>query len=838
MAESTPVMQQYRRIKSQHPDALLFFRLGDFYELFDEDARLASSLLDLVLTSRDKETPMCGVPYHAAENYLGRLVDLGYRVAVCEQVEDPRQAKGLVRREVVRVVTPSTFAAEGEEAPRRWLGVLTQLDGAAGIGLLDLGHGSFRVAALRDERGGQGETGLRRAQRELERHGVAELLTAEAVGGDLRDVPQAPMPSAAAQDESRQALGDVLHRLPPAAAQAALLGHAYLLETQRGGLRHLEPPRLYEVERGLGLDPATRRNLELVQRLDGERQGSLLWVLDDTRTVAGRRLLREWIERPLADLGEIEERQAAVAALHDDGIARLRLRELLAGARDLERLLARMGAATAGPREYAALATTLDLGPAVADAVPVAAPLLQAIRETLRLPLEIAAEIAAALRDDPPALSRDGNFVREGFSEEIDRLRAAKDGAKEYLAAFEQRARDETGIRNLKVGFNRVFGYYIEVTRPNLALVPEAWERRQTIASGERFVTDELRRQEELIGRAERELQSLEATVLENLRQAVLAATPAVQARATRLAELDVLQSLAEVARRRGYVRPEMRREPVLELRAARHPVVEALLPQGAFVPNDTRLDARGQRLHLITGPNMGGKSTVLRQICLVQVMAQLGSFVPAERAVIGLADRVFTRVGASDDLARGVSTFMAEMLEVAVILREATAQSLVVLDEVGRGTGTADGVAIAAAVTEYLASVVRCRALVATHYLELCALAEGDKAIRNYTVAVAEEGRKVVFLHRIVPGAASRSYGLDVARLAGVPEAVLSRAEQRLLAPLAAARDDGAVQLALFDLPPHPALARLRRLDPMRMTPLEALSELVALKGLGEEAP
>ena len=835
MAESTPVMQQYRRIKAQHPDALLFFRLGDFYELFDEDARLASNLLDLVLTSRDKETPMCGVPYHAAETYLGRLVDLGYRVAVCEQMEDPRQAKGLVRREVVRVVTPSTYAGEAEEAPRRWLGVLTQVDGVAGIGLLDLGHGSFRVAAVRGE---QGAESLRRAARELERHGIAELLAAEVAPGDLGDLPRAPLPGAAALDESRRLLGDALHRLPPPAARAALLGHAYLVETQRGASRHLEPPHLYEVERGLGLDRATRRNLEIVERLDGQRQGSLLWVLDDTRSVGGRRLLREWLERPLSDIEEITARQEAVALLHSDGLTRLRLRDLLGGARDMERLLARTGLGSAGPRDYVALAATLSLGPRLGEILPAGGERLEAIRATLSAPLGLADAIAAAICDEPPAMARDGNFVRQGFSAEIDRLRSAKDGAKEYLADFERQAREDTGIRTLKVGFNKVFGYYIEVTRSNLALVPPSWERRQTIASGERFVTDELRRQEELIGRAERELQSLEAAVLEQLRLEVLERASDIQARAAALSELDVLQSLAEVGRRRGYVRPELRREPVLELVSARHPVVEALLPQGAFVPNDTRLDARGQRLHLITGPNMGGKSTVLRQVALLQVMAQVGSLVPAERAVIGLADRVFTRVGASDDLARGVSTFMAEMLEVAVILREASAQSLVVLDEVGRGTGTADGVAIAAAVTEYLASVVRCRALVATHYLELCALSERETGIRNFTVAVAEEGRKVVFLHRIVPGAASRSYGLDVARLAGVPEAVLSRAEERIAAPVAASAEREAVQLALFDLPPHPALERLRSVDPMRMTPLEALTELAALKGLCEEVP
>jgi len=832
VADATPVMQQYRRIKAQHPDALLFFRLGDFYELFDDDARLASSLLDLVLTSRDGETPMCGVPYHAAEGYLGRLVDEGYRVAVCEQMEDPKSARGLVRREIVRVVTPATYAGEAEEAPRRWLGVLVRHEAAVGLALLDFGHGSFRVAQPR------GADALHSAAREIERHSVMELLTPCDDAADLPDAPRAPLPGAAALEESRTMLGDALRRLPAAAAEAAVLGHAYLLETQRGALGHLEAPRLYEVAQGLGLDPATRRNLELTERLDGQRQGSLLWVIDDTCSVPGRRLLREWLERPLTDLAGIVARQDAVAALYADGLRRRRLRERLADVRDLDRLLAKAGAGSAGPRDYLALARTLEGAPGIAEGLPEGAARLGALAEVLRPPLAVAGVVLHAVRDDPPALAREGDFVRAGHSRQIDELRAAKDGAKEYLAAFERRAREETGIRTLKVGFNKVFGYYIEVTRANLALVPPEWERRQTIANGERFVTDELRRQEELIGRAERELQSLEAAVLEEVRQATLAAAAEIRQRAAAMAELDALQALAEVGRRRGYVRPELRREPILELVAARHPVVEALLPGGEFVPNDTRLDARGPRLHVITGPNMGGKSTVLRQVACIQVLAQIGAMVPAERAVVGLADRVFTRVGASDDLSRGVSTFMAEMLEVAVILRDATAQSLVVLDEVGRGTGTADGVAIAAAVTEYLASVVRCRALVATHYLELCALADEDASIRNYTVAVAEDRKGVVFLHRIVPGAASRSYGLDVARLAGVPEAVLARAQERLRAPLPAAPGRPPEQLALFDVSPHPAIERLRALDPLRMTPLEALAELAGLKGLCEEVP
>ncbi|MDA8346036.1 MAG: DNA mismatch repair protein MutS [Thermaerobacter sp.] len=830
MSERTPLMQQYDRLKAENPGALLFFRLGDFYELFGEDAQIAAPLLEIVLTSRDQKTPMCGVPYHAAEGYIGRLVEGGYRVAVCEQTEDPATAKGLVRREVVRVVTAATYQADGDDQAR-WLGVLVRAGAELGLGLVDLGHGRFRVATLR------GEDQERRARRELQRAGAAELLLSGVDAGELTNAALAPLPSAQALHESRGELGEALLRLPPAAQEAALLGHAYLAETQRGALSHLEAPRLYEVDRGLGIDPATRRNLELVQRLDGTREGTLLWVLDETRSALGRRLLREWVERPLLEREEIVARHDAVGVLLNEGIARARLREALSSVRDLERLLSRAGAGQAGPRDYLALGQTLQLCPDVAEIIgSMAGELLPKLTEPLGDALPVAAEVLRAIADDPPASAREGGFVRAGFDAEIDRLREAQGGAKDYLAGLERTAREVTGIRSLKVGFNKVFGYYIEVSRANVALVPPDWERRQTTANAERYVTADLRRQEELILRAERELVQREGAVLEALRQTVLAEADAIRRRAAALAALDCLQSFAEVARRRRYVRPEMREEPVLDLQDARHPVVEALLPAGEFVANDTALDARGTRLSLITGPNMGGKSTYLRQVALLQVMAQAGSFVPAKRAQIGLADRVFTRVGASDDLSRGVSTFMAEMLEVSLILREATARSLVVLDEVGRGTGTADGVAIAAAVAEYLASVVRCRALVATHYLELCALAEEYGAIRNHTVAVAEEGRRVVFLHRIVPGAASRSYGLDVARLAGLPEAVLGRAEQRL-------RDGGTPrpapethQLALFPVAPHPALLQLQALDPLRMTPLEALVALSDLKRLAEE--
>ncbi len=830
MSERTPLMQQYERLKAENPGALLFFRLGDFYELFGEDAEVAAPILEIVLTSRDQKTPMCGVPHHAVDAYVGRLVAAGYRVAICEQMEDPASAKGLVRREVVRVATAATYQAEGDELSR-WLGVIVQADEGVGLALLDISHGRFRVAALR------GRDPQQRARREMQRAGAAELLLSGAEAGELATLVQAPLPSPEAVHASRTSLASAVRHLPPPAQEAAVLGHAYLAETQRGALAHLESPYLYEVEHGLGIDPATRRNLELVQRLDGSREGSLLWVLDETRTALGRRLLREWIERPLLERGEIVARHEAVAALLAAGMQRGRLRDALSGVRDIERLLARISAGQAGPREYLALGQTLRACPEIAGiAADLEADLVAALAVPLREELALAGEVLRSIVDDPPASARDGGFVREGLDAEIDRLRAAQGGAKEYLAAFERTARESTGIRGLKVGFNKVFGYYIEVSRANVSLVPPAWERRQTTANAERYVTDELRRQEELILRAERELSQREAAVLERLRGAVLDRADEIRKRAAALAGLDCLQSFAEAARRRRYVRPEMREEPVLEIAGARHPVVEALLPDGQFVANDVSLDARAARLSLITGPNMGGKSTYLRQVALIQVMAQAGAFVPAERAEIGIADRVFTRVGASDDLTRGVSTFMAEMLEVSLILREASARSLVVLDEVGRGTGTADGVAIAAAVTEYLAAVVRCRALVATHYLELCALSQEYGAVRNHTVAVAEEGKHVVFLHRIVPGAASRSYGLDVARLAGLPEAVLGRAAGRLRDGMPSQRPSEESQLALFPVAPHPALVHLQRLDPQRMTPLEALVELAELHRLAEE--
>lgn len=831
MPERTPLMEQYARIKAEHPDALLFFRLGDFYELFFDDAARASQLLDIVLTSRDGQTPMCGVPYHAWEQYVGRLVAAGERVAICEQMEDPALAKGIVRREVVRVVSPATWSPE-EEADHRWLGAIAVEGASVGVALLDLGRGGFRCSELR------GERALRAILREVERARCAEVLI-----GDGVELPaefaarRAPYPDPRAMLQAREALAAEAGRLPPAALAAAVLGRAYLEETQRGALRHLEAPHLYELERGLLLDSATRRNLDLLQRVDGSREGSLLGVLDATRTAPGRRLLRDWLERPLGDPVAISERQEAVASLHEDGMRRARVQELLSRVRDIERILARAGAGQDGPRDLRALGDTLGLCPAIAQALEgLTADMAMEIRRTLSRPEELGERIRSALTDNPPALPRDGGYVRPGCDAEIDRLRSAQDGAREALARYEQEARERLGIRSLKVGYNRVFGYYIEVGRAGLPQVPADWQRKQTVASGERFLTPELREHEALILRATQELGARESAVLEQLRQAALDAAEEVRGRARAIAALDVLQSLAEVARARRYVRPEILEEPVLELRGARHPVVEALVERGEFVPNDLSLDARGERLALITGPNMGGKSTYLRQVALLQIMAQVGSFVPADSARIGIADRVFTRVGASDDLSRGVSTFMAEMLEVSQIVREATPRSLVILDEVGRGTGTADGLAIAAAVTEYLCAVVRCRALVATHYLELCALADEDSGIRNFTVAVAEEGRSVVFLHRIVPGAADRSYGLEVARLAGLPDTVLGRAEERMRKN-AREHPEPPRQLALFPVDPHPALVELRRIDPERITPLEALVKLAELRRLAEEA-
>ncbi|MGE5598642.1 MAG: DNA mismatch repair protein MutS, partial [Bacteroidota bacterium] len=789
MAEITPMLQQYLRIKQEYPQTLVFFRLGDFYELFNDDALVASRELDIVLTSReagkDVRMPMCGVPCHSAAQHIGKLLSRGYRVSLCEQVEDPRAAKGLVAREVVRVYTPGTVVEEGmlPSKGHNYLAAVAEEGERRALASVDLSTGEFiltevdRADLIRDE---------------LARLAPAELLTAD----------QAPPGAEFARTRTAAPEHFVdritaLTRLAahygvatpeslgladrPAAARAAWALVSYLNQTQRGRVEHLQWPRPYQLGDFMYLDANARRNLELTRTLrDGKQEGTLLWVLDETVTPAGARTLRRWLEAPLAVKALIERRLDAVEELTRNLAYREDLRTALGRTADLSRLVARLSCGSGNGRDLLALGRTLALLPEIgAIAGRFAAPALAELAEHLTPVPSLAERLCDAISPDAPATVKEGGIFRPGYHAELDELRAAAREGRGWVAALEARERERTGIRSLKVGYNQVFGYYIEVTKPNLSLVPSDYTRRQTLANAERFVCEDLKEYERRILGADERAKSLEYELFQSLRAEVVGETKRLQEIGAALGELDAFLSLAEVAVRYRYVRPHITTDAELHLTAARHPVVERCLPGGRFVPNDTHLSPDGVRVQVITGPNMSGKSTYLRQTALVVLLAHMGSFVPAEEARIGLVDRIFTRIGAADDLAGGRSTFLVEMTETAEILRGATDKSLLVLDEVGRGTGTVDGQAIARAVLEYIHDRVRARTLFATHYHDLTGLCGDRPGMASFNVAVAREGEEIVFCHRIQPGAADRSYGIEVARLAGLPAAVLARARE-----------------------------------------------------------
>ena len=821
-ARETPMMRQYREWKERYPDCILFFRLGDFYEMFGEDAHTAARVLDITLTSREtakgERVPMCGVPYHAAEQYLARLVEAGYRVAICEQVEDPRLARGLVRREVVRVVTPGTlWGGTGEDEGRYVAAVAAGEEGPGrrlGLAYADVSTGEFVIAEL------EGPEAARGVLDELARLQAAECLLGPGLEGEaaadleralrergcaLTRTPSGPWRpreaaavladhfGVAAVEQARAASG-------PAAVTAGGALLAYLRETQKVDLQHLHRLRTDPLGQWLAIDANSRRNLELVRRLrDGSRQGTLLDVLDLTETAMGRRLLRRWIERPLVDRAAIEQRLDAVDALVADPFLRDDVRRLLAGIQDLPRLIGRVGYQQANGRDLLGLARSLERLPALAERLAEAgAGRLAAVRAGLQPGLaELAGRLRRALVDEPPVSVTEGGLIRDGFDPQVDELRRAMREGRDWIAALEARERERTGIKSLKVGFNKVFGYYIEVTRPNRHLVPADYERRQTLANAERYVTPELKEMEAKVLGAEERLAALEHELFTRLRDEVAARIPELQAAAEALAELDVLAALAEAAARYDYVRPKLAGDRRLRIKAGRHPVLDRAL-EGRFVPNDVDLDGEQERIMLITGPNMAGKSTFMRQVALIVIMAQMGSFVPAAEAEIGLVDRIFCRVGASDDLASGQSTFMVEVAETALAVHNATPRSLILLDEIGRGTSTFDGIAIARAVIEFIHDRLGARTLVSTHYHELTSLADSRPGIRNYHARVVEEGEEIRFLWRIVPGGADRSYGLNVARLAGLPAEIIERAKE-ILAELD--RGAGPRQLSLADL-------------------------------------
>ncbi len=864
--QHTPVMQQFFRAKDQYPDAILFFRLGDFYEMFFEDAVLASQLLDITLTSRSKtsegdDIPMAGVPHHAAAGYIARLLELGQKVAICEQMADPSKVKGVVPREVVRVVTPG-LCLEPDALDARshnYLAAIAEADGGFGLAALELSTGELRACAVPDGASLLAEL-VRLDPREILLGADDEALSAT-LGRALPKTavrPSERLDRAAADRILSESLGEEeaargREDVPAVGVLAAAGALAYARASQPAMPLGVARLGVYDPSTHLVLDEAAVRNLELVRTLSGERAGSLLHLVDATRTPMGARLLRRRLLAPLTDVAAIRRRHDAVEAFVLDAPLRDRVREGLARVGDLERLATRLSLAVATPRDLGAIRNGLGAVRELSRVLAARDPgtddvLASAVPED---PCgDVAEMLETALVDEPPASSTQGGIFRERIDAALDELRALSSSSKDVILDLERRERERTGIGSLKVRYTKVFGYYIEVTKSNLHAVPEDYRRKQTVANGERYITEELEELQVKILNADERARALEAEMWSELCSRVAAHAPRLRALAARLADIDVHAALADVAHRYGYARPEVDGSHELDLRDLRHPIVERLAAAGEFVPNDVSLAADGERLMIITGPNMAGKSTAMRQVALAVILAQAGGFVPASSARVGIVDRIYTRVGASDDLGRGQSTFMVEMREAASILRGATRRSLVVLDEIGRGTSTYDGLAIAWAIAEHLHDAVGCRALFATHYHELCELAETRAGAVNWNVAAKEFGDDVVFLHKLVPGSANRSYGVAVARLAGVPEIVLARARALLRdleegAPLpsgAPARmrgvdREGRTQLDLFvpasEAAPRPSAVEetLREMDVDRMTPVEAIVALARLK-------
>lgn len=847
------MMQQYLRAKQACGDALLLFRMGDFYELFFEDAKTAARVLNLALTSREKgenAIPMAGFPHHQLDGYLAKLIRAGFRVAVCEQVEDPRQAKGLVRREVTRVVTPGTVTEETLLDPRESNYLAAVCPGpTVGLAWLELSTGRFLAAGFPPAQ----------LSDQLARIGPAECLVPEGAdlpaGCFLDGVMITRRPDwAFASHTAREALNKQFQTATlegfgfsdDAADQAAICAAGavleYLTETGRNALEHIERLVPFRSGQTLQIDQATRRSLEISRTLrDGRREGSLLGVLDQCVTVMGSRLLADWVANPLAEPAAIDARLDAVEELVGHPALVSDLRESLRHVYDLERLLSRAVAGRIGPRDLSFLLRTVRCLPAIkAKLAARRSRLLEQLESEIDLCAELRSKLEAALVEECPLSPHEGGFIRDGYHEELDSLRQLRRGGKQWIAQYQAEEIERTGIPNLKVGFNKVFGYYLEVTNTHREKVPDRYIRKQTLKNAERYITPELKEHEERVLTAEERARELEYDLFVQLRQAVVDAKRPLQRTAAALAQADVLAGLAELARRRTYCRPKVTTAAELHIVEGRHPVLDALEPEGTFVPNDAHLGGQDGTVLLITGPNMSGKSTYIRQVALITLMAQLGSFVPARTAVIGIADRVFARVGASDELTRGQSTFMVEMLEAARILNTATARSLVILDEIGRGTSTYDGISLAWAATEHVHDRIGCRTLFATHYHELTDLAQSLPGVRNLNVAVREWGDQVVFLHKIVDGAADKSYGIHVARLAGVPKSVIERAKEILalleeehvdaegrprIAQRSRKQRAGEIQLTLFGPAEHPVLDEIRELPLDRTTPLEAMS-------------
>ena len=876
MAELTPMMKQYMETKSQYQDCILFYRLGDFYEMFFEDALTASRELEITLTGKncgqEEKAPMCGVPYHAVEGYLNRLVAKGYKVAICEQVEDPKTTKGIVKREVVRIVTPGTNLDTQalDETKNNYIMCIVYIADKYGVSVADISTGDYFVTEIPDSA---------KLLDEIYRFSPSEIICNEAFYMSGIDM-----------DGMKDRLGITIYSLESwyfddEVCRKKLLEHfevssfaglgladydcgiisagallQYLLETQKNSLSNLTHITPYAAGKFMMIDSSTRRNLELCETLrEKQKRGSLLWVLDKTKTAMGARTLRKYVEQPLIDKTEIIRRLDAVQELKEQAISREEIREYLSPVYDLERLITKIAYGSANPRDLTAFRSSLEMLPALLYILQeMKAELLKDLAVDLDPLEDLCILVKKAIREDPPIAMKEGNIINDGYNEEVDKLRRAKSDGKDWLAKLENDEREKTGIKNLKIKYNKVFGYYLEVTNSYKEMVPEYYTRKQTLANAERYITPELKELEDMILGAEDKLYALEYELYSEVRDLIASQIERIQKTAKAVAALDAFASLALVAERNNYVRPKINEKGVIDIKEGRHPVVERMIPNEMFISNDTYLDDKKHRISIITGPNMAGKSTYMRQTALIALMAQIGSFVPAKSANIGLSDRIFTRVGASDDLASGQSTFMVEMTEVANILRNATSKSLLILDEIGRGTSTFDGLSIAWAVIEYISDsrLLGAKTLFATHYHELTELEGKIDNVNNYCIAVKEKGDDIVFLRKIVKGGADKSYGIQVAKLAGVPELVIGRAKEiveelsdeditarvseiaskeRVVKkkPKVKKYDDVDIaQMSLFDtVKDDDVLEELKNLDVGNMTPIDALNTIYRLQ-------
>ena len=858
-ATPTPMMQQYLELKAKHKDCILFFRLGDFYEMFFEDAKLASKELELTLTGKDcgleERAPMCGVPYHAANAYIARLIDKGYKVAVCEQLTDPALSKGLVERDVIRIVTPGTVAdpSQLDEKKACYVLCVAFTGKAAALAYADVSTGELIVHLLPDAARTLRDELMRIRPREIVTNAMDKLTPNLSEDISCSVLPESDFQKKNVQKAllehfrvpSLMALGLDERDKRYIAAGALLI---YLNDTQKNALSHLTQLTVYQGEHTMFLDRMTRRNLELVESLRaGDRRGSLLWLLDRTHTAMGARLLRSWVENPMTDEGAIQTRLDAVEALKDGYMAAEEIGQALEDVADMERLLGKISYNSLTARDCLALLRSLKAIAPVKELMGrFEATSIQALAHTLTPVEDLCDLLERAIDPDAPILLSEGGVIREGYSRELDEYRDAAANGKQWILDLEAAERQETGIKNLRIQFNRVFGYYIEVTKSNLDLVPLRYSRKQTLANAERYVTAELQEIEHKILNAQQQALALESVLFASVREAIAAQIGAVQQNALVLKTADALLSLAQVARENDYVKPQINDSGALRIVEGRHPIVERTVTDTPFVPNDVTMDAEENRMLIITGPNMAGKSTYMRQVALITLMAHIGSFVPAREADISLCDRIFTRIGASDDLAGGQSTFMVEMSETAAILRSATRRSLVILDEIGRGTSTFDGLAIAWAVVEYLLDKKRigAKTLFATHYHELSELEGRFEGVKNYCISVMEHGEDVIFLRKIMPGGADKSYGVHVARLAGVPAPVVARAheiqarlevsdinQETISSNILEKRKKENRQTDLFHLAQDELVEELQNLDVLSITPMDALNILFRLR-------